>query len=406
MSSTIKTMILAAVVLAAAVGCVLVFEESDAEGTYSVSYVVGEGDDARTYVYQADADGKVTLSTIEDLGAVLPEGKAFAGWSDGTTTYTAGSVLTLTEDTTLTALTTDIQYTVSFVVDGRTVDTVTGIHGGEVTTPEAPVKDGYIFEGWDSGYGTVLTEIPAISGNVTYTAVFAEDFEITFVVDGTTITATNISDLQVPSDPSKTGAEFRGWALPDGTVIDPETYTFTADTTLTASWRADTLTVTFTAGGQTIGSVLVEYGQSVPANSVPALPTGYDSWDTDVTAPITEDTVFEAQLIELTVTFVVGEETKEVTVTYGSAVSAEDVPVLDADVYSGWDRDLTAPITEDVTITAQEVVVPEEQSWIDDTGNQLIVLFAAVIIIAVLGYCAWMIKEGTFPFTISRKGKE
>ncbi len=409
MSSTKTTLILAAVILAAAFAGILVSEDSDAteETTFSVSYVVGEGENARTYMFQADESNKITLKTLEDLGATAPDGKAFAGWSDGSTTYTAGSVLTLDKDTTLTAQFTAIKFTITYVVDGQTVDTETGEFGAALTGPEkVPVKDGYIFKGWDAGDGKVVTELPKISGDVTYTAVFAEDFEVTFVVDGTTITTTNISDLQVPSDPSKDGSEFKGWALVDGTVVDPETYEFTADTTLTAAWRADTLTVTFVMGEEKVGEVLVEYGTVIPTNTVPALAEGYSGWDKDLTVPVTGDMTVTAVLEELTVTFVIGEETKEITVEYGSVIAAEDIPVLDEDVYSGWSSDLTKPVTRDITVTAQEIVVPEEQDWFDDTGNQMILLIVGVLVAAVLLYCAWMIHEGTFPFKVTRKGKE
>ena len=69
MSSTKTTLILAAVILAAAFAGILVSEDSDAteETTFSVSYVVGEGENARTYMFQADESNKITLKTLEDL---------------------------------------------------------------------------------------------------------------------------------------------------------------------------------------------------------------------------------------------------------------------------------------------------------------------------------------------------
>ncbi len=408
MSSTIKTMILAAVILAAAFAGILVSEDSDATGetTFSVSYVVGEGENARTYMFQADESNKITLKTLEELGATAPDGKAFAGWSDGSTTYTAGSVLTLDKDTTLNAQFTAMEFTITYVVDGQTVSTEKGEYGAALTGPEAPSKEGFIFKGWDAGDGKIVTELPTISGDVTYTAVFAEDFEVTFVVDGTTITTTNISDLQIPSDPSKTGAEFKGWALTDGTVVDPETYEFTADTTLTATWRADTLTVTFVMGEKKVGDVLVEYGSIISANTVPSLAEGYSGWDKDLSIPVTGDMTVTALLEKLTVTFVIGDETKKITVEYGSVIPEDEIPALDKDVYSGWSSDLTQPVTRDITVTAQEIVVPEEKEWLDDTGNQMILLIVGVVVASVLLYCAWMIHEGTFPYSISRKGKE
>lgn len=294
---TVHTVIAVALLAMAAFAGIVVSDAYDGAepaeiGEFKVSYVV----EGMTYVASSDKANQVTLSTIDALGAKIPQGKQFSGWesSEGTI-YTAGSVITLTADTTLTAKLTDIEYTVTFMADGKTVgEAVKGIYGTTVTAPEAPAKEGYIFVGWTtSGITEPITAIPAIAGDVTYTAVYAVDHKVLFMVDGTTILTTSVDDLTVPADPAKDGFEFIGWSV-DGKIVDPETYEITADVTFTASWRADTLTVQFVAGDAVLATVSVEYGKTVLAPAV-EFPEGYLGWDFDFAKTITEDTVIKAK---------------------------------------------------------------------------------------------------------------
>ena len=50
-------------------------------------------------------------------------------------------------------------YTMTFIVDGEEVASITQISGTKVTPPEDPVKEGYIFAGWDVAVpGTMPTK--------------------------------------------------------------------------------------------------------------------------------------------------------------------------------------------------------------------------------------------------------
>lgn len=297
MSSTKTILIITAIFMAAAfVG--VVSDAVDAEGEetetspFKISYIVGD----MTYQFPADASGQVTLKTLPDLGATVPSGKSFAGWTSAEgTTYTAGSVITLTADTTLTAKLTDITYTVKFVADGKAVgEDVKGIYGTEITAPEAPVKDGYTFKGWlATGAEETVTDIPAISGDMTYTAVYVVDYTVKFVVGETTISTMTVSTMEVPPNPSKEGFEFRGWSV-DGEVVDVSKYKIESDTVFVAEFRADTYTVKFVAGDITLAVVTVEYGSKVVTPNV-EFPDGYLGWDFDFSTPITDDAVIEAK---------------------------------------------------------------------------------------------------------------
>ena len=135
-------------------------------------------------------DGQIVLPTISALGANVPAGQEFKGWSNGGTTYAAGSAMTApAKDTEFKAVFQDIVYTVTFDIDG-TKTTVSGTAADSVAFPADPVKEGMTFKGW-SVDGKMVESTAGIkfSANVTYVAVFVEDFGLTFEVNGTTYAA-------------------------------------------------------------------------------------------------------------------------------------------------------------------------------------------------------------------------
>ena len=82
----------------------------------------------------------------------------FGGWKDEDgNIYSADDIITLTKDTTLTAVWTDgayKEYTITFVLDSKTIKRVTYHYGDALPVFDAPKEaDGYIFGGW-SWFGT------------------------------------------------------------------------------------------------------------------------------------------------------------------------------------------------------------------------------------------------------------
>ena len=183
------------------------------------------------------------------------------------------------------------QYTFKTVVDG--VETpVTYYYGADIEAPAAPVKEGYTFVKWDA---TIPATMPA--RDVTVTAVFKiNQYTITFVTDGGTAVAPITQDygtaVTAPSAPTKVGYTFAGW-YKDGVA-----YTFTTmpaeDITLTAKWSTDSHNAIFVIDGvETI--VPTEFGQ-IPV-APPASKIGYTftGWDRELVAMGTEDVTYTAQ---------------------------------------------------------------------------------------------------------------
>lgn len=113
------------------------------------------GSDERTADYgtQIKLSDMATASKTDDLRDYI-----FGGWKDEDgNIYGADDIITLTKDTTLTAVWKNgayKEYTITFVLDSKTIKRVTYHYGDALPVFDAPEEaDGYIFGGW-SWFGT------------------------------------------------------------------------------------------------------------------------------------------------------------------------------------------------------------------------------------------------------------
>lgn len=113
------------------------------------------GSDERTADYgtQIKLSDMATASKTDDLRDYI-----FGGWKDEDgNIYGADDIITLTKDTTLTAVWENgayKEYTITFVLDSKTIKRVTYHYGDALPVFDAPKEaDGYIFGGW-SWFGT------------------------------------------------------------------------------------------------------------------------------------------------------------------------------------------------------------------------------------------------------------
>ena len=201
-------------------------------------------------------------------------GHTFDGWKatavEGTwelnNVYETGfNVLNQYGDVTLTALFNTIEYTITYELDGGTVngtnpETYT-VESDNITLVN-PTKLGYTFVGW-SGTGltgennTTVTISSGSTGNRSYTANWTKDtYNITYSgVEGATFTASNPVTYQVDTpditltNPEKKGYNFLGWSGTDltGTANTAVTITTgsTGDRAYTANWEPITYHVRY-----------------------------------------------------------------------------------------------------------------------------------------------------------------
>ena len=122
------------------------------------------------------------------------DGYTFAGWSDGTKTYTAGSSATVNKSTTFYATWTPNTITITWYQnynDCPESETSTYIYDGEeIEMPDDPTRVGYKFIGWYTAPTSGEVRIDNVGGtnkptaNVTYYARWAQLFTVTFMASG------------------------------------------------------------------------------------------------------------------------------------------------------------------------------------------------------------------------------
>ena len=292
--------------------------------------------------YTATADSSVTYPAAEKTGFTIADNSVLSG-----TVAPDGSLV-------LSVYYSRNQYTFKTVVDGVEAP-VTYYYGADIEAPAAPVKEGYTFVKWDA---TIPATMPA--RDVTVTAVFKiNQYTITFVTDGGTAVAPITQDygtaVTAPAAPTKVGYTFAGWdkAIPE--TIPAE------DMTITAKWTVNQYTITFnTDGGSDVAPITQDYGTAVAA---PAAPTkaGYSfaGWYKDGVAYTF--TTMPAEDITLTAKwstdshnaiFVIDGVETIVPTEFGQIPVAPPASKIGY-TFTGWDKELVAMGTEDVTYTAQ-----------------------------------------------------
>lgn len=129
--------------------------------------------------------------------------------------------------------------------------------------PTAPEKEGYVFTGWytDEACTNKYTGTTVTADTTLYAGYEKKTFTVTLNTDGATETTT-VEYNEAASLPTKTktGYNFLGWYLPDGTKYDGQAVT--SDLTLTAKFEVIMLKVRFFVDGVEYKTVDVPYGSS------------------------------------------------------------------------------------------------------------------------------------------------
>jgi len=145
-------------------------------------------------------------------------------------------------------------YTLTLVVDGSTVSTITQNYASAITAPSAPDVSGKRFLGWfltlTDTTSYAFTTMPANSftlyGKYTYIQTSEIDFNSNFGSIVSTIVQEIGSTVSAPTAPTRTGYTFAGW-YSDSQLTSAYTFTTmpSSSITLYAKWTARTYVVTF-----------------------------------------------------------------------------------------------------------------------------------------------------------------
>ena len=339
--------------------------------TYTVSFVTGT---TETIANQTVKENEKVVKPTDPK----KDGADFLGWYVNGAEYDFNKGVT--SNLTLTAKW-DAFFTVTFNTGtDATIDSQKVKTDGKVVKPADPVKDGYVFKGWQTAEGEYDFDA-AVTNDLALTAKWAQLFTVNFItmtdekIDAQTIEANG--NVVKPTDPTREGYVFKGWQTTSGE------YDFDAAVTknlvLTAKW-AQLFTVSFiTMTDENITAQTIEAnGKAVK----PADPTreGYvfEGWKTasgkfDFSSEITANVVLSATWSKIhTVTFMAdGKVVSTQKVKDGDPAVApknSDVPTVTGKEFTGWLGDFDT-ITADTVIEAIYEPIQYLVAFIVD-GNQ------------------------------------
>ncbi len=358
-------------------GCDHVFKLGEApSGPIVVPHTVTYTVDGETYATQSYAEG----ATITAPAEPTKEGYTFAGWSDGTNTYTSAQISAMTMGSSNLSFTAVFQqsapteYTVTWVFGNGTANQVdTYAVGAAITAPAAPVKTGYTFAGW----GNVPATMPA--ENLEFTAQWtAVDYTVTWVLgngESNIVQTYHYEDaIQAPANPAWEGHTFGGWGATVPATMPANNLTFTAQ------WATGVYNITwhFNNGEDDLVEPW-DYGSEIEAPEDPEM-TGYNftGWDPEIPATMpAEDLEFDAQweAIDYTVTFNPdnGNAATVLTYNYGDAIAAPAAPVKTGYTFGGWGEVPATMPAENLEFTAQWTPVDYTITYILNNGEDDIV---------------------------------
>lgn len=320
--------------------------------TWTVTFQAGSNvtfvQDAQT---QVTVDNGTTFGSVSKPSYTLAENYTFDGWFNGDVKMNDSDAIT--GDITVTAKASAKQFDFTYNSGNFTISGLAGVsdgkatYGKDITFTVAP-NSGYVISGvsytvGDSAAtpltadnGTYTIDGEKITGNIAVEVTVTEYHTVTFqagtgvdmtsatayVKDGqallytdTSFTTTFTVPIPVPQEGYRLAADTASEPMWSDGVSKYQTsalgtsVTFTADATLTAQ-AVKQWTVTFAAGEygtlSSTASVVVDNNTAVPSDKIPTVTasTGYTftGWDNDITAPITDDTTFTAQYKNATYT--------------------------------------------------------------------------------------------------------
>ena len=222
-------------------------------------------------------------------------------------------------------------YKVTFIADGTVVSENMQEYGSEISTPDAPSKEGYTFAGW----GEVDITVPA--RDVTYTAAYTVNvYELVYEVDGTEMKSESLafgSSITPLDEPQKEGYTFSGWSEIPRTMP-------ARDVKVTGTFAINTYKVSFVVDGETVYDNLQEYGSSIviPEVSPKEGHTFAGFGEVDETVPAHDVTYTGSYTVNTyKVTFIAdGTVVSENMQEYGSEISTPDAPSKEGYTFAGW----------------------------------------------------------------------
>lgn len=343
-----------------------------------------------TYYLAVGAEDPLEVQTYETgdaiIPAALPEGFECDGWVDAD-----GNPLPAVMGTKSLVVypknLTPKSYNLTFDANGghfgddETNTSITSqvLYGSEIKRPAPPVRDGYVFAGWEPN---VEAEMP--NHDLTYTAkwetapVDGETYSAVFLVDGVPHAQYVLKEgdvIPVPADPQKFGYKFKGWEPEVPSTMPAHNVEFVA------TWEVDKEFVTVVIGGVVISGAVIAAIAGINASII----AGIGIIGGIITITIIAKNTYTVKYI------VDGETYKTYKVLAGTKIPVPADPTKEGYVFDGWDPEVPDKMpAADQTFTAKWKAAADDD--IPATGSASAGL-AAFGIISAAAAAAYVITK-------------
>lgn len=344
-----------------------------------------------TYYLAVGAEDPLEVQTYETgdaiIPAALPEGSECDGWVDADGNPLPAVMGTKSLVVYPKNLTTK-SYNLTFDANGGHFgddETNTSItsqvpYGSEIKRPASPVRDGYVFAGWEPNVEAVMP-----NHDLTYTAkwetapVVGETYSAVFIADGEPHAQYVLKEgdvIPVPADPQKFGYKFKGWEPEVPSTMPAHNVEFVA------TWEVDKEFVTVVIGGVIISGGVIAAIAGINASIIAGIA---------IIGGIITITVIAKNTY--TVKYIVdGETYKTYKVLAGTKIPVPADPTKEGYVFDGWDPEVPDKMpAADQTFTAKWKAAADDD--IPATGSASAGLAAFGIISAAAAAAYVMTKK-------------
>mgnify|MGYP004636594373 FL=1 len=277
-------------------------------------------------------------TTITAEANPTKEGYTFSGWDAVPETMPA-------KDVVVNGTFTINSYKAVFKIGEEVIETKSIVYGEAITTPEAPLKEGYTFEGWKDVPENMPARDIEIVGSYKVNI-----YKLTYNVDGAEYKAYEVAyntTITAEAEPTKEGYTFSGWdAVPETMPAK--------DVVVNGTFTINSYKAVFKIGEEVIETKSIVYGEAITTPEAP-LKEGYtfEGWkDVPENMPARDIEIvgsYKVNIYKLTYN-VDGAEYKAYDVAYNTTITAEANPTKEGYTFSGWDA-----VPE--TMPAKDVVV-------------------------------------------------
>ena len=319
------------------------------------------------------SEGDTVMTVMQDYASTIvppanpeKEGYSFSKWTPALATTMPDNPLTYTAEFTIN------EYTMKFVVDGKTIREAVLEYGKNIPVPNTPTKEGFTFDGWDPA---VPATVPG--RDMTFTAQWKRNkYLVTFVSEGEIIKSDSVeyeATIPLPDNPTKKGYSFAAWS-PEVAEKMPA-----ANVTYTAQFAINQYTIKFVADEEILLTRTLDYGAAI---IVPRAPDkeGYTfaGWDPEVPETVPDsNVVFTAQYTpnKYLATFISeGVVLKSDSVTYLTTIVPPTNPEKEGYTFAGWDPVIPEMMpAHDVTYTAQFTINQYKMTFVFGNGAEDVV---------------------------------